>query len=298
MGSMGQKHAEVQRRDATDRSQAQGRSHGGRAGLPADALARALWGAVIPRLFQGMTVRRRPSREVRLATRAASAFSETDIDEFAHLVLASGSDAAILAHLEALLADGMLADDICCELLGPAACRMGDWWCRDQADFTEVTVGVGRLQQAMREMSRETDGREGASFQEGPLRRILLLSASGDQHTFGLVMVSDMFARAGWQVDSDEGRTEMELLEAVRRDWYDVIGLSVVDPAGLDALAGQIIRLRQASRNPSVGIMAGGRFVSEAPEQVMCLAVDAVVVDGRLAVDTATRLVLQRTPPP
>ena len=298
MGSMGREHAGTPQRDATERSIARGRSHGGRAALPADALARALWGAVIPKLFRGATVHRRPDRALRLATRAAPAFTEADVDEFARLVLASDSEAAILAHLEALLADGMLADDICCELLGPAACRMGEWWCNDRADFTEVTVGVGRLQHAMREMSRETKGREGSSLQEGPLRRILLLSALGDQHTFGLIMVSDMFSRAGWQVDSDEGRTEMELLETVRRDWYDVIGLSVVDPAQRDALARQIEWLRRESRNPAVAIMAGGRFVSDAPEQAMCLAVDAVITDGRLAVDAATRLVLQRTLPP
>lgn len=288
MGSMG--------REATARSQGHGRPHAGRTGLPADALARALWGAVLPRLIRGVRTHRRPGCELRLADQAAPAFSQADINEFACLALACGSEEAIRAHLQALLADGMLADDICCELLGPAARRMGDWWCLDQTDFTKVTVGVGRLQQAMREMTRETNAREGASFQAGPPRRILLASVAGDQHSFGMAMVSDMFSRAGWQVDSDEGRTETQLLEAVQRDWYDVIGLGVVDAACLDTLAGRAERLRHASCNPAVGIMAGGRFVSAAPGRIRCLAVDAVVTDGRLAVDTATRLVLQRAP--
>ncbi len=295
MGSMGRKHADAPRRDTTDRSQAHGHLRGGRVALPADALARAVWGAVIPKLVSGSAAHRRTGRELRLTTRAVPPFSEADIDEFARLVMTSGSEAATLAHLEALLADGMLADDICCELLGPAARRMGEWWCQDHADFTEVTVGVGRLQQAMREISRETNGREGSSHPEAAPRRILLMCAYGDQHTFGLIMVADMFVRAGWQVDSDEGRTETELLDAVRLHWYDVIGLSVADPACLDALAGQIARLRRASCNPAVGIMIGGRVAVEVPERTECLAVDAVVIDGRLAVDAATRLVLQRT---
>jgi len=272
-----------------------------RAPLPsAGLLARTLRTAVIPRLVDAHGAGRRIGRETPAAAKPSGLFVPADVDDLARLVMAVDRDPgpALRAHLQQLLAEGVAGDDICCELLGPVARRLGQWWVHDSADFTEVTVGVGRLQQAMREMPLQAKAPGGACWALAPPKRILMQAPPGEQHTFGLVMVSDMFARAGWQVDCGDGRSESEILDLVRDAWFDVIGFSLANRACLQPLARHIARLRYESCNTHVAIIAGGGLLADAPGLAGCLALDAVVVDGRSAVDTATRLVLQRTLPP
>ena len=61
--------------------------------------------------------------------------------------------------------------------------------------------------------------------------RALFAPVPGSQHTFGVLMVSEFFRREGWQVWMELGSSETALLEAVKKDWFEVIGLSV----GIDA---------------------------------------------------------------
>ncbi len=216
--------------------------------------------------------------------------SRKDVEDFAKLVLAT-DEALPLACVAALRARGISVEKIYLDLLAPTARYLGDLWNEDLCDFTEVTVGLGRLQQVLRELSPEF-GQSHEQADNG--RRVLLLPSPGEQHTFGLVMVTEFFRRAGWQVAGGPWETALDAADMVSSDWFDVAGFSLGSEVHLDALGGCIAAVRQGSRNRGIGIMVGGPIFIEHPEYVARIGADAVALDGRQAPVIASQLIDQR----
>lgn len=257
--------------------------------LSAEQLARAVREAIVPHLLHG----RGWAAGRALAPPANAAFGRAHVEDFARLAMQQ-EIGPVHARLQALRADGVSVEALYSGLMAPAARFMGTLWHQDQACFTEVTVGVGLLQQVM----RETNLREGSFFQDAPARRILLVPSVGNTHVFGLLMVADLFSRAGWDVECDAGESACSKLDAAAHEWYDVVGFSVADRSGLEALSAVTERLRRVSCNRRLGIMVGGSVFTEDPQVLGCPVADVVVTDACMAVDAATRLVLQGTAPP
>jgi methanogenic corrinoid protein MtbC1 len=187
---------------------------------------------------------------------------------------------------------GCSVDRVFLELLSPTARELGRMWEDDGCNFTDVTVGVGRLQQLLRELSPAFGGEVGHP-KDG--RRILLLPAPGEQHTFGASMVAEFFRRAGWDVIGGVGGSEMEPVEMVRNEWFDILGLSAGHLARADWLRECVASVRRWSRNRDIGIMAGGPLFIVAPEVESRVGCDAVVVDGERAPERAETLLASRT---
>jgi methanogenic corrinoid protein MtbC1 len=152
--------------------------------------------------------------------------------------------------------------------------------------FTDVTVGLARLQHLLRELSAPFEN-EAEHAAHG--RRILLGPAPGEQHTFGTLMVEEFFRRAGWDVAGGP-RSPDEILHLVRREWLDVVGLSASCDILFDGLAGLVGAIRRASRNRNVGVLVGGRLFNEHPELVARVGADATAIDGRQAVRQVPQL--------
>jgi hypothetical protein len=111
--------------------------------------------------------------------------------------LVADSECACAALLEAVQARGVELGLIYTELLAPAARRLGMMWEDDTADFATVTVGLGRLQRLLRQLSPAF----GSEVQHPPHgRRIVLTQPDTEQHIFGLSMVAEFFRRDGWDV--------------------------------------------------------------------------------------------------
>ena len=53
----------------------------------------------------------------------------------------------------------------------------------------------------------------------------MLVPLPGSQHTLGLFMVSEFFARAGWRVWGELAATEADILRMAKTQWFDVDGL-------------------------------------------------------------------------
>ena len=154
-------------------------------------------------------------------------------------------------------------------------------------------MGVGRLQQAMRQLSPGLATRPPSGAQP---RRILLLPSPGEQHTFGMVMVGDFFRSAGWDV-SGGPQPNLDAAAAVRRDWFDVVGFSLAVEVHLPRLGPAIAAVRKASVNPSIGVLVGGPIFLSHPGLAAEVGADAVAVDGALAPDIAAKLVETRAIP-
>jgi methanogenic corrinoid protein MtbC1 len=209
-----------------------------------------------------------------------------EVAELARLVLAHDAVVAA-AYVEAMRTQGASLESLYLELLAPAARRLGELWEADLCDFSEVTLGLGRLQQVLRELGPAFRN-EAARPENG--RRALLAPTPGEQHTFGLVMVAEFFLRAGWDVCTGASNANRDLPALVRGDWFDVVGLSLGSERRLDALATCIRSIRRASRNHSIGVMVGGPVFAQHPEYVSLVGADATALDGQQALLQAENL--------
>ena len=239
-------------------------------------LARTIEQEIIPRLM--LAHRAAPEPTLRFAVRGQT-ITEGDVRQFAKLVLSHDEDVAF-ASIQALRARGVSVEQIFMDLLAPTARYLGELWDDDLCNFTDVTVGLGRLQRMLRELSSALgQGVEHAS--QG--RRVLLLPSPGEQHTFGLVMVAEFFRRAGWDVTGGAWGAGVDAGALVRAEWFDVVGFSLGAEGHLQALADCIAAVRHAACNRDLAVLVGGPLFGLHPEFVGQVGADGMTIDGREA---------------
>lgn len=236
-------------------------------------LARALERDVIPRLAAAHRLADHPEA---CNDARSVALSLTEVDSFARLV-AGAPEARLSERLAELRARPLSVETILVDLFAPVARRLGELWADDECDFTGVTVGLGRLQRMMRELS-PAFGVEVGHPPNG--RRVLLVRAPGEQHTFGLSMVAEFFRRAGWEVVAGGAGADTDPITAVRREWFDAVGFSVGSEARLDWLPGCIAAVRSASCNRGLPILVGGPVFFLKPHLAREVGADASAPDG------------------
>lgn len=200
-------------------------------------------------------------------------------------------DAALEQQLSALRGRGISVEAIYVHLLAPAARHLGELWEDDRCHFADVTVGMGRLQQIMRGLiaafGSDIDAPQGG-------RRALLMPAPGEQHTFGLSMVAEFFARAGWEVMGVMDPQTAGFEDKVKEEWFDLMGISAGSTTRLDSLLSCIAKVRRLSHNRAVAVMVGGPLFTTHPELVERLGADGVATDGQHAPALAERLLGRR----
>jgi methanogenic corrinoid protein MtbC1 len=243
-------------------------------------LVRAIETEIIPRLI---LARREDGAELRGVTVAPQGIKPANVEEFTAIVLRQDATYAV-TFIDAMRAQGVSVEQVYLSLLTPTARRLGDLWVSDLVDFTQVTIGVGRLQQVLRYYSPEFV-EELDSPQLG--RRVLLLPAPYEQHSFGLIMVAEFFRRAGWEVWSDTAQANQDVVLLVGHQAFAVAGFSLSSAERIDGLAAQIRAVRRASMNRSIGVLVGGQVFIDHPELVALIGADATATDGKQAVTRA-----------
>ena len=240
-------------------------------------------GEIIPRLIDA----HRASGTARAAAASVSPeLTSQWVGELARIILANRSGVAA-SFVQELLSQGVALDVVYLDVLSPTARHLGAMWEQDLCDFTDVTIGLWRLQQLMYEFS-PTFQREAAGSRSA--RRVMLVPVPGSQHTLGLLMVAEFFRRAGWTVWGDPTASQRDLVAAARSEWFDVIGFSVGTEDQLTALTGVIPAIRQASLNASLGVMVGGPLLVAHPEYAQRVHADATASDAAQAVVEAEHL--------
>ncbi len=236
------------------------------------SLAQTIESEVIPRLMLTHRISRRslsPSEHV----------SPEDVAECCRLVLEH--DIAVSQQfISVLMARGIPPEALYLELLAPTARLLGEMWKADMCDFTDVTVGLSRLQLLLHAISPQFDNEVTDKFCD---RRILLVPVPGEQHTLGIMLVEEFFRREGWDCCSGMPKSQRDLVRRVKTEQFDVVGLSVSCVVLLDQLSAVIQAIRAASLNRPVLIMVGGQVFLERPDLAAKVGADATAVDGRQA---------------
>ena len=212
--------------------------------------------------------------------------TETEISSFADLCTGLDENAPDL-FVQGLMTEGLSSEAIFLNLLAPAARHLGYLWDEDLCDFSKVTIGLLRMQKITMRL--------GSDFQEkrkSPLEgmRALFAPVPGSQHTLGVLMVSEFFRREGWQVWMELGSSEEKLLSAVKKDWFQVIGLSIGTEAHVESLTDTIRSIRAASANRAVKILIGGPILATIPNLFKEVGADGAAGDAVSAVALAKNL--------
>jgi methanogenic corrinoid protein MtbC1 len=210
--------------------------------------------------------------------------SDAHIDSL--MILLLQDDAGPSAnYVKELFAQGIELEELYLNLLTPVARKLGEKWDNDEADFTQVTVALWRIKQLMYDLSPMFQ--EYAEYkQQG--KSVMLVPLPGSQHTLGLFMVSEFFARAGWRVWGELAATEADILRMAKTQWFDVVGLAASVREQFPDLKRMIEEVRSVSLNPHVGIMIGSPVFNQNPDLIEDLGADMVGIDAVDALEKAT----------
>jgi len=256
------------------------------------SIVRTIEQDIIPRLVQAHRpeTATAPEPQPQLQPLAPRRVISDDVLVFVQQVL-DPDDGGWQAMTERLTAEGTAVGDIYLHLLAPAARELGRMWDEDLCSFTDVTVAIGRLQRALRSLS-PAFGQEVDHPQNG--RRVLLVPAPGEQHTFGLTIVAEFFRRAGWEVVGDGESRSSDPAALVRKEWFDVIGISAGSDARMDWLKSGIGAVRNASRNRGICVLVGGPSFADDLARMREVGADGSASDGQQAPVMAEQLLAER----
>lgn len=210
-----------------------------------------------------------------------------DVEEFS--LLSTRSDAReLLDFVDKCLANGSSVDSIYVDLLAPTARRLGEYWESDERDFVDVTMGLWRIQEILRELTLRIPPPAVAGFGQ---RSALFSTMPGEQHSFGTLMIAECFYRAGWDADIMIEPSQSELIGKFAGRHYDLIGLTVSLDCPKATLSGLVSAIRSVSSNPATRIMMGGRVINDDPGLIEECGADATAADAPSAVILADLLV-------
>jgi methanogenic corrinoid protein MtbC1 len=194
-----------------------------------------------------------------------------------------------------LCSQGISMDRVYLNLFTPSARYLGELWEADLCTFSEVTLCLWRLQTLLYELSPAFHANAKA-IRPGPdsERRILMATMPGQQHTFGLSMLSEFFRREGWVVLSIPSPKPGELQDSLSGNWFDVLALSVSTDNELPELGKSIRSARKTSRNPRLSVMVGGPLFIREPSLAATVGADGCSSDADAALALAIQLIQQQ----
>ena len=149
-------------------------------------------------------------------------------------------------------------------LFEPAARRLGDMWGDDDCSEFDVTLGLCRLQTALRLLGGEL---RHTAAPHAPPPVVLVAPEPGELHRFGATLDCDVLWNAGWAPrcaypDDDQGLTDL-----VATEWVDVLNLSLSAAFRRDhwqpRMSRTVAEARRASRNPDLVVLVSGRLFFE-----------------------------------
>jgi MerR family transcriptional regulator, light-induced transcriptional regulator len=225
---------------------------------------------IVPRLLMTHAIDQKPSLP------DPETLQRLAVSEFIDLTIHEDPELAI-NFVQREMNSGVTFENILLNLLAPAARGLGERWDQDLCTFVEVTLGVARMHRMLREFNGIPDH---LWSQNGFGRKILLLPAPGEQHTFGLRLVQEFLMRDSWTVVNRPCKDFDELDAMLKVENFDVIGLSLSGETLIDTLMSCIAHIRSKSKNRRVQIIVGGQLFYERPELINTCGADGYAADA------------------
>jgi MerR family transcriptional regulator, light-induced transcriptional regulator len=209
------------------------------------------------------------------------------VEQFAKLSIVGEVD-DLEDHIVKLTREGIVIETVYLQLMTPAARKLGEYWEQDLCSFTDVTIGLGRLQTLLYRLSAR---HKGLNDPEALITRGLFVTPHGGQHSFGIRMVEDLFRRAGWKTLCEPNILSQDLVALLQGEHFDLIGIGISIEGQLELVQEMISNVRNSSRNRDIKIMVGGNLIIQKPELAAVLGADLSAIDAREAVTIAQNII-------
>jgi hypothetical protein len=248
-----------------------GSNHAPSAGLPTvrggsldggAVLQDVIRSAVIPQLlsaYQPLPMRHGHARIAQLAELLIGAEAQPAIDLLMRLRAHVASTGALVSSM-----------------VEPAARALGDLWLDDACSEFDVSIGLSRLQTALRQMGHAVSPLYAGN---APPPAVLVVPEPGERHLLGAALDSDVLWSAGWAPQSEFPASDAALQDLVDDHWFDALDLSLSTAMRrehwLPRVAQTIAKARRASRNPGLVIIVGGRVFAELDDARAAVGADA-----------------------
>lgn len=220
----------------------------GRPGVEHPDLMATIESEIIPRL---MLAHRTGLRSTTTCADSRLPPTQSELQEFARIATCHDLSLA-LGFVESMCRQGLSLEAVLLDLVAPTARLLGEQWQADLRSFTEVSAGLGTLQQVVHVL--------GPTFAPALPHRglVVLTGAPGEQHTLGLYLVGEFLRRAGWGVQVDPCMAEVDLCDLVTNERVEMLGFSISNTDLLAPLEAVIAAARKTARNPGMLVMIGG----------------------------------------
>lgn len=243
---------------------------------------------IIPRLLMAHgTMRSVDKAPLAVPEQSGAVLSPDEIARFGPLPLVLEAE-ELRQEVEKFLARGVSMERILIDLLAPSARQLGELWEEDACDFVDVTMGLWRLQEVMRSVAMK------APPVMRPLQRppsALFAPMPGDDHSFGALMIEEIFARAGWETDVVYEPNRARTLDLLAARSFDLVGLTVTTDCPSGVLADLISAIRSVSRNSAIRVLVGGRAINADPALSVAAGADGTAPDADAALILAQEMV-------
>jgi MerR family transcriptional regulator, light-induced transcriptional regulator len=184
---------------------------------------------------------------------------------------------------------GLSFDEICEELIAPAARKLGARWSDDTLSFSEVSASCSSLQNDLLWLAERFQPDQPAAMPAMDAHTALIFAYPGDRHVLAAAMLGESFRQAGW-ITTVGGPTGIsECLDLAASQHYDLIAISVARKEMLPELSDSLSLLRAGARNRGIKIMIGGPAI-ENYAHAIALGADATSFTGQEAVFQANIL--------
>jgi methanogenic corrinoid protein MtbC1 len=248
-----------------------------------ELLSNVVEGEIIPRLMLAhQTFASQNAIDI-----ADAVLTDDEITNFARLAIDGEVD-----DLEDYVVDmtrrGIAIEAVYLDLLAPAARKLGQYWEQDQLSFTDVTIGLGRLQTLLYRVSAR---QKGINDNTALMPHGLFVTTVGGQHSFGIRMVEDLFRRAGWKTLCEPNLPIGEATSLVKMEYFDLLGIGISIEDQIEPAREMVIAARAASQNSGIQIMIGGSLMVEHPEIAGYIGADLSAIDAREAVTIAQNII-------
>lgn len=213
-----------------------------------------------------------PATDISTATSDITHLSQ--LSQLPRLLIAAEPSRAFRMIADAYAVSRSLGE-LCTSLLEPAARSLGDLWHRDDCSELDVTLGLCRIQSAIRRLDLGTT--QGRHLQASP-HSALLATTPGESHMLAATTNAEVLWQAGWDTRLEFPASDDALQRLVSDTWFDSLDLAT-SPAlsredWSEKLQSTIAAARTASRNPGLAITISGRIAFEQSDTAQRVGAD------------------------
>jgi len=161
------------------------------------------------------------------------------------------------ALMRELVDSGVRTIDLADFYIPEVARILGDRWCSDETSFADVTIGVARLQGALRSLGPQWSHDHVAHFGHAS---ILLVVPKDVHHTLGALVLGGQLRRKGYAIKLMLGGSAKDVAESVSHTTYDAVFISSSRGETLESLR-KIVEVVNTSAKHSLPVVVGGSIL-------------------------------------